>query len=64
MALLEQDYKKELDLLKVTLPDVSRIPAVRFDEAKRLVSEDVYKRQAYILPDSQPNCHPLLCGGL
>ena len=29
MALLEQDYKKELDLLKVTLPDVSRIPAVR-----------------------------------
>lgn len=39
MKLLEKDYKRELDILKITLPDVSKIPAVRFDEAKRLVSE-------------------------
>ena len=38
MKLLEQDYKKELDMLAVTLPEVGRIPAVRFDQAKELVS--------------------------
>ena len=39
MALLEKEYSKELKLLGVKLPDVSKIPYVRFDEAKRLVSE-------------------------
>ena len=38
IKLLEQDYKKELDMLGVTLPEVGRIPAVRFDQAKELVS--------------------------
>lgn len=38
MKLLEQDYKKELDMLGVILPEVGRIPAVRFDQAKELVS--------------------------
>ena len=38
MKLLEQDYKKELDMLGVTLPEAGRIPAVRFDQAKELVS--------------------------
>lgn len=38
MKLLEQDYKKELDMLGVTLPEVGRIPAVRFDQAKELAS--------------------------
>lgn len=38
MKLLEQEYKKELDMLGVTLPEVGRIPAVRFDQAKELVS--------------------------
>ncbi|MDY5477530.1 MAG: aspartate--tRNA(Asn) ligase [Enterocloster clostridioformis] len=38
MKLLEQEYKKELDMLEVTLPEVGRIPAVRFDQAKELVS--------------------------
>lgn len=37
--LLETQYAKEVKLLDVKLPDVSKIPAVRFDEAKRLVSE-------------------------
>ena len=39
MKLLAKDYQKELDMLGVKLPDVSRIPAVRFDQAKELVSE-------------------------
>ncbi|MDO4340679.1 MAG: aspartate--tRNA(Asn) ligase [Eubacteriales bacterium] len=44
MALLKKDYEKELSILKVTLPDVSRIPAVRFDKAKELVSEKYNRR--------------------
>lgn len=44
MALLEKEYKKELDMLGVTLPDVSKIPAVRFDKAKELVSEKYNRR--------------------
>ena len=39
MELLRREYKKELDMLEVALPDVSRIPSVRFDRAKELVSE-------------------------
>ena len=39
MNLLEKEYNKELKLLNITLPDVEKIPYVRFDEAKRLVSE-------------------------
>ena len=34
MKLLKEDYAKELEILKVELPDASRIPAVRFDVAK------------------------------
>ncbi|MDF2590311.1 MAG: aspartyl-tRNA synthetase [Anaerocolumna sp.] len=36
---LSKEYAKEVKLLGITLPDTSNIPAVRFDEAKRLVSE-------------------------
>lgn len=36
---LEKEYSKELQILEVKLPDVSKIPTVRFDEAKQLVSE-------------------------
>ncbi len=39
MKLLERDYQKELKLLGVTLPVIERIPQVRFDKAKELVSE-------------------------
>ncbi len=38
MKLLERDYGKELQILDVTLPDVTRIPAVKFSEVKELVS--------------------------
>lgn len=39
MAVLKTDYAPQLAALHVALPDVTRIPAVRFDEAKRMVSE-------------------------
>ena len=39
MALLERDYADDLALLGVTLPQADQIPAVRFDEAKRLAAE-------------------------
>lgn len=39
MDLLRREYGKELKLLGVTLPAVSRIPQVRFDRAKELVAE-------------------------
>ena len=39
MALLERDYADDLALLGVTLPETDKIPAVRFDEAKRLAAE-------------------------
>jgi aspartyl-tRNA synthetase, archaeal type len=39
MKLLETEYAKELKVLGVTLPKVDKIPTVRFDKAKELVSE-------------------------
>lgn len=41
---LQEHYAKELKLLNVTLSDVSKIPAVRFDTAKQLVSEKYDRR--------------------
>ena len=38
-GLLEMEYKTELSLLDVTLPDTERIPQVRFDRAKELVAK-------------------------
>lgn len=39
MKVLKEQYAKELEILNVELPKTDSIPAVRFDEAKRLVSE-------------------------
>ncbi len=39
MQLLSKEYAKELVILGVDLPDVAKIPSVRFDEAKRLAAE-------------------------
>ena len=38
MALLQKDYARELKILNITLPDVSKIPAIRFDEVKQKVA--------------------------
>lgn len=39
MELLNKEYKRELDILKIELPDVSRIPTVKFSEIKEKVAE-------------------------
>lgn len=39
MKMLEEHYAKELAILGITLPKTKEIPSVRFDEAKKLVSE-------------------------
>ncbi len=52
-GLLQRDYAKELKILGVTLPDVEKIPAVRFDVAKQLVSEK-YGRQIRSPYDLEP----------
>ncbi|MCI8743884.1 MAG: aspartate--tRNA(Asn) ligase, partial [Lachnospiraceae bacterium] len=39
MELLKRDYQKELEMLEVTLPELTQIPQVRFDKAKELAAE-------------------------
>ena len=39
LQLLKTEYEKELKILKAELPSADHIPCVRFDEAKKLVSE-------------------------
>lgn len=56
---LEQDYKTELDILKVTLPKADQIPSVRFDEAKKLVSEK-YNRPIRAPFDLEPEEEQLI----
>ena len=53
MKLLEKEYAKELKLLSVELPKTDEIPAVRFDEIKRLVSEE-YGRKIRSPYDLEP----------
>ena len=59
MNLLEKEYGKELKLLNITLPDVEKIPYVRFDEAKRLVSEK-YNRKIRNPFDLEPEEEELI----
>lgn len=59
MNLLEKEYSKELKLLNITLPDVEKIPYVRFDEAKRLVSEK-YNRKIRSPFDLEPEEEELI----
>lgn len=53
MELLRKEYEKELEMLKVSLPDVTRIPSVRFDKAKELVAEK-YNRKIKNPYDLEP----------
>lgn len=53
MILLEKDYKRELEILEVELPDVKQIPAVRFDEIKQKAAKK-YDRCIKNLFDLEP----------
>ncbi|WP_077610012.1 aspartate--tRNA(Asn) ligase [Clostridium sp. Marseille-P2415] len=52
-GLLCEEYAAELKMLKITLPDVSNIPTVRFAEAKELVAEK-YSRKIKNPYDLEP----------
>lgn len=53
MELLETEYKKELQMLNITLPKTDQIPSVRFDTAKELVAEK-YNRKIKNPYDLEP----------
>lgn len=57
MNLLKEEYQTELQILGLTLPDVSSIPTVRFDQAKELVSEKYHRniRNPYDLEPEEEN---------
>ncbi len=59
MKLLNCDYKKELDMLGVTLPELAQIPKVRFDKAKELVAEK-YNRKIRNPFDLEPEEEALI----
>lgn len=60
MALLQTEYAGELALLKAKLPQIEQIPAVRFTEAKEMVSRH-YHREVKDWGDFEPEEEKLLC---
>lgn len=59
MKLLEREYSRELKILGIELPKTDEIPAVRFDEIKRLVSEK-YNRKIKNPFDLEPEEESLI----
>ncbi len=59
MNLLKTEYEKEVQILKIDIPDVSKIPAVRFDVAKELVSQK-YNRKIRNPFDLEPEEEALI----
>lgn len=59
--LLKADYPKELEMLKSDVPHVESIPAIKFLEAKDLISR-VYGRTITDFYDFEPEEEQLLCG--
>ena len=59
MNLLKTEYAKEVQILKLDIPDVSKIPAVHFDVAKELVSQK-YNRKIRNPFDLEPEEEALI----
>ena len=60
MNFLKAGYEPELSLLKVHLPEITEIPAVKFSEAKELVAKE-YRREIRDRNDFEPEEEKLLC---
>ena len=60
LVFLRNEYKKELELLRVDIPEVVEIPAITFSEAKELVSK-TYHREIKDYEDFEPEEEKLLC---
>lgn len=58
-ALLKKDYARELKILDIKLPNVDKIPTVRFDDAKKKVAEK-YNRQIRNPYDLEPEEESLI----
>lgn len=58
--LLKEDYAKELELLKVNIPQVESIPFIKFADAKDIISS-VYKKKITDLYDFEPEEEQLIC---
>lgn len=57
---LQENYSRELELLKVRLPEIKEIPAVKFMEAKEMVARE-YNREIKDFEDFEPEEEKLLC---
>lgn len=60
MEYLRENCSGELQLLKVNLPEITEIPAVKFVEAKEMVSVE-YGREIKDFEDFEPEEEKLLC---
>ncbi|MGB8455414.1 MAG: aspartate--tRNA(Asn) ligase [Anaerocolumna sp.] len=60
MHYLAENYAAEIGLLKVHIPDIDEIPAIKFMEAKALVSK-TYHREIKDMRDFEPKEERLLC---
>ena len=60
MQYLREHYEQELLLLKVALPEIAEIPAVKFREAKEMVAA-AYHREIKDFEDFEPEEEKLLC---
>ncbi len=59
LEFLHREYSHELTLLKVNIPMITSIPAIRFHEAKQLIS-DSYHREITDMEDFEPEEEKLL----
>jgi len=60
LAYLQTEYADELKLLNAKIPKVTAIPAMKFDEAKKLIAE-TYGREISDWEDFDPEEEKLLC---
>lgn len=60
LQLLKEEYAKELELLKVSIPQIEPIPAIKFTEAKDIISR-VYKKKITDHFDFEPEEEQLIC---
>lgn len=58
--LLKAEYHKELELLKPVIPEIASIPAIKFMEAKDIISR-VYGRKIVDFYDFEPEEEQLIC---
>jgi nondiscriminating aspartyl-tRNA synthetase len=59
-ALLREEYAKEIELLKVTLPNLDSIPSMKFVEAKQTIEKEC-KKKITDYYDFEPEEEVLLC---